>query len=43
MRNLRDNANGADTVPDPLRDPDGYKRVMRLKIFKRGNPDGNSE
>jgi hypothetical protein len=40
MRELRANGHDPDGIPDSLRDPEGYKRAMRLKIFKQGKQNG---
>jgi hypothetical protein len=42
MRNLRENGLDSASMPDSLRDPAGYKRAMRLKLFKQGNKNGDS-
>lgn len=39
MRNLRAKDDSQDDLPDPLRDPDGYKRAMRLKLHLQGKPN----
>lgn len=37
MRDVRRRrANGADELPDPMHDPAGYKRAMRLKLRSEG-------
>jgi hypothetical protein len=40
MRELRARENGEDTAADSLRDPEGWKREMRLKLFKELRKNG---